>query len=68
MRASGSSASISSAILTWGYCDLATKARHLKGFEEDAEHLASLGYRHAPENGGAGRCTPWSDRIAISAG
>ena len=20
--------------------------RHLKGFEEDAEHLASLGYRH----------------------
>ncbi|MFM7969255.1 NAD(P)/FAD-dependent oxidoreductase [Aeromonas sp. A-5] len=32
--------------LTWGYCDLATKPRHLKGFEEDAEHLASLGYRH----------------------
>ena len=32
--------------LTWGYCDLATKPRHLKGFEEDAEHLASLGYSH----------------------
>jgi len=32
--------------LTWGYCDLATKPRHLDGFEEDLEDLHSLGYRH----------------------
>jgi len=33
--------------LTWGYCDLANKARDLEGFAEDAEELRSLGYRHA---------------------
>ncbi|WP_139041001.1 NAD(P)/FAD-dependent oxidoreductase [Aeromonas salmonicida] len=32
--------------LTWGYCDLATRQRHLAGFEEEAAHLASLGYKH----------------------
>ncbi|MGL5775060.1 MAG: NAD(P)/FAD-dependent oxidoreductase, partial [Aeromonas veronii] len=32
--------------LTWGYCDLATRQRHLAGFEEDLDHLASLGYEH----------------------
>lgn len=32
--------------LTWGYCDLANKPAHLAGFEEDAEELRSLGYRH----------------------
>ena len=32
--------------LTWGYCDLATRQRHLAGFEEEAAHLASLGYQH----------------------
>ncbi|WP_323945972.1 NAD(P)/FAD-dependent oxidoreductase [Aeromonas hydrophila] len=32
--------------LRWGYCDLATRQRHLAGFAEEAAHLASLGYRH----------------------
>ncbi|MGL4890265.1 MAG: NAD(P)/FAD-dependent oxidoreductase, partial [Aeromonas veronii] len=32
--------------LTWGYCDLATRQRHLAGFEEELDHLASLGYEH----------------------
>ncbi|MDF5702463.1 FAD-binding oxidoreductase [Aeromonas hydrophila subsp. hydrophila] len=32
--------------LRWGYCDLATRQRHLAGFEEEAAHLANLGYRH----------------------
>lgn len=32
--------------LRWGYCDLATRQRHLAGFEEEAVHLANLGYRH----------------------
>lgn len=32
--------------LRWGYCDLATRQRHLAGFEEDLAHLASLGYEH----------------------
>ncbi|WP_028241387.1 NAD(P)/FAD-dependent oxidoreductase [Stutzerimonas azotifigens] len=32
--------------LTWGYCDLATKPRHLKGFEEEYAELKRLGYPH----------------------
>ncbi|MFC3608000.1 NAD(P)/FAD-dependent oxidoreductase [Stutzerimonas tarimensis] len=32
--------------LTWGYCDLATKPRHLKAFEEDYADLMRLGYPH----------------------
>ncbi|HAU4894520.1 NAD(P)/FAD-dependent oxidoreductase [Aeromonas hydrophila] len=32
--------------LRWGYCDLATRQRHLAGFAEEAVHLANLGYRH----------------------
>ena len=32
--------------LTWGYCDLATKARHLRGFDEEYADLLRLGYRH----------------------
>ncbi|QPR89151.1 NAD(P)/FAD-dependent oxidoreductase [Aeromonas hydrophila] len=32
--------------LRWGYCDLATRQRHLAGFAEEATHLANLGYRH----------------------
>lgn len=32
--------------LTWGYCDLANKPRHLQGFEEDRAELQSLGYAH----------------------
>ncbi|MGH8354020.1 MAG: NAD(P)/FAD-dependent oxidoreductase [Pseudomonas sp.] len=32
--------------LRWGYCDLATKPRHLDDFQEDLEDLQSLGYRH----------------------
>ncbi|TDF83382.1 FAD-binding oxidoreductase [Pseudomonas sp. H9] len=32
--------------LTWGYCDLANKAKDLQGFAEDAEELRNLGYRH----------------------
>jgi len=32
--------------LRWGYCDLATRQRHLAGFAEEAALLASLGYRH----------------------
>ncbi|MCF3972015.1 FAD-dependent oxidoreductase, partial [Pseudomonas aeruginosa] len=32
--------------LTWGYCDLATKPRHLKGFDEDYSDLLRLGYPH----------------------
>ncbi|TBU94831.1 FAD-dependent oxidoreductase [Stutzerimonas kirkiae] len=32
--------------LRWGYCDLATKPRHLRGFQEDFEDLMRLGYPH----------------------
>ena len=32
--------------LTWGYCDLATKQRHLDGFEADYTDLQRLGYPH----------------------
>ncbi|MHA3886597.1 NAD(P)/FAD-dependent oxidoreductase [Stutzerimonas degradans] len=32
--------------LTWGYCDLATKPRHLEGFEQDYADLLRLGYAH----------------------
>lgn len=32
--------------LSWGYCDLATKARHLKNFEDDYADLQRLGYSH----------------------
>ncbi|QLF93844.1 FAD-binding oxidoreductase [Pseudomonas sp. ABC1] len=32
--------------LRWGYCDLATKPRHLRGFQEDYEDLLRLGYPH----------------------
>ena len=32
--------------LTWGYCDLATKPRHLVAFDEDHADLQRLGYRH----------------------
>lgn len=32
--------------LRWGYCDLANKPEHLKGFAEDKAELESLGYRH----------------------
>ncbi|MBF6624710.1 MAG: FAD-dependent oxidoreductase [Pseudomonadales bacterium 32-61-5] len=32
--------------LTWGYCDLATKARHLENFERDYADLQRLGYPH----------------------
>lgn len=32
--------------LTWGYCDLATKQRHLDGFEADYADLKRLGYPH----------------------
>ena len=32
--------------LTWGYCDLATKQRHLDGFEADYADLQRLGYPH----------------------
>lgn len=32
--------------LTWGYCDLATKPRHLKGFDEEYSDLLRLGYPH----------------------
>ncbi|MGM3389460.1 FAD-binding oxidoreductase [Stutzerimonas stutzeri] len=32
--------------LTWGYCDLATKPRHLEAFDEDHADLQRLGYRY----------------------
>lgn len=32
--------------LKWGYCDLATKKRHLKDFAEDKAWLDSIGYRY----------------------
>lgn len=32
--------------LTWGYCDLATKQRHLEHFEADYAELQRLGYPH----------------------
>lgn len=32
--------------LTWGYCDLANKPRHLDDFRADREELLSLGYQH----------------------
>ncbi len=32
--------------LTWGYCDLATKQRHIDGFEADYAELKRLGYPH----------------------
>ena len=32
--------------LTWGYCDLATKPRHLEGFDADLADLRRLGYPH----------------------
>jgi len=32
--------------LTWGYCDLATKQRHLDGFDADHADLQRLGYAH----------------------
>jgi len=32
--------------LTWGYCDLANKARDLQHLKEDALTLQSLGYQH----------------------
>ena len=33
--------------LTWGYCDLATKPRHLQNFDEEYADLQRLGYPHA---------------------
>ncbi|MEH6387982.1 NAD(P)/FAD-dependent oxidoreductase [Pseudomonas profundi] len=32
--------------LTWGYCDLANKPRHLEQFREEKADLESLGYPH----------------------
>jgi glycine/D-amino acid oxidase-like deaminating enzyme len=32
--------------LSWGYCDLATKQRHVEGFEADHADLTRLGYPH----------------------
>jgi gamma-glutamylputrescine oxidase len=32
--------------LTWGYCDLATKQRHVDGFEAEHADLKRLGYPH----------------------
>ncbi|MBA1279844.1 MULTISPECIES: NAD(P)/FAD-dependent oxidoreductase [Pseudomonadaceae] len=32
--------------LTWGYCDLATKPRHVEGFDADYADLMRLGYPH----------------------
>lgn len=32
--------------LTWGYCDLATKPRHVEGFDADYADLMRLGYSH----------------------
>ena len=32
--------------LTWGYCDLATKPRHLEAFDADRADLMRLGYPH----------------------
>ncbi|SPZ12266.1 oxidoreductase [Pseudomonas luteola] len=33
--------------LTWGYCDLALKPRHLEDFKAELEELHQLGYPHA---------------------
>ena len=33
--------------LTWGFCDLANRPRHLAGFEAELAELQRLGYRHA---------------------
>ncbi|WP_407362507.1 NAD(P)/FAD-dependent oxidoreductase [Pseudomonas luteola] len=33
--------------LTWGYCDLALKPRHLEDFQAELEELHQLGYPHA---------------------
>lgn len=33
--------------LTWGYCDLANKPRHLEQFREEKAELEALGYPHA---------------------
>ncbi len=32
--------------LTWGYCDLATKPRHVEDFQASYDDLKALGYRH----------------------
>lgn len=32
--------------LTWGYCDLANKPRHMDDFQADREELQALGYAH----------------------
>ncbi|MCP4466085.1 MAG: FAD-binding oxidoreductase [Halieaceae bacterium] len=32
--------------LKWGYCDVALKPRHLKGFEEYMQHLRDIGFNH----------------------
>lgn len=32
--------------LTWGYCDLATRPRHLEHFHAEFDELKRLGYRH----------------------
>src|SRR5690606_23230779 len=32
--------------LTWGYCDLANKPRHLEQFREEKAELEALGYPH----------------------
>ena len=32
--------------LTWGFCDLANKPRHMDDFRADRDDLLSLGYRH----------------------
>ena len=32
--------------LTWGYCDLANKPKHMDGFRADREELLGLGYQH----------------------
>lgn len=32
--------------LTWGYCDLANKSRHMDDFRAEREELLSLGYQH----------------------
>jgi gamma-glutamylputrescine oxidase len=33
--------------LTWGYCDLATKPRHVEGFKAEHADLERLGYQHS---------------------
>jgi glycine/D-amino acid oxidase-like deaminating enzyme len=35
--------------LTWGYCDLALKPRHIEDFQAELEELHSLGYPHAAQ-------------------